>query len=111
MDIDEEIVRTKDEVDDQFDLQIEQMEAMQKHRPNWGGVTSGNTATGSTRLADFVHPVEIDGMPTVNRNGRRVCEELLVLALAAERAVALRIKPDFLASMPSPPLGTADGSR
>ena len=49
VDIQDEIVRTKDEVDDQFDLQIEQMEAMQQAAPNEGGVTSGDAASGSTK--------------------------------------------------------------
>lgn len=50
VDIDEEITRTKDEVDEQFDLQIEQTKAMAKAQPEpAGGVASGKAASGSTK--------------------------------------------------------------
>jgi hypothetical protein len=64
VDIDEEIVRTKDEVDEQFDLQIEQMEAMQQANPpsEDGGVTSGAAAEGSTKGSQT--------LPTPLRSGK-----------------------------------------
>ena len=62
--IDEEIIRTKDEVDDQFDLQIEQMEAMQQANPpsEDGGVSSGAAAEGSTKGSQT--------LPTPLRSGK-----------------------------------------
>ena len=63
VDIDEEIVRTKDEVDDKFDLQMEQMEAMQAAQPEpEGGVTSGSAASGSTKGSQT--------LPTPLRSGK-----------------------------------------
>ena len=64
VDIDEEIIRTKDEVDDQFDLQIEQMEAMQQANPpsEDGGVSSGAAAEGSTKGSQT--------LPTPLRSGK-----------------------------------------
>ena len=47
--IDDEISRTQDQIDTQFDLQMEQAEAMQsiQESANEGGVTSGKAAEGS----------------------------------------------------------------
>ena len=55
VDIDEEIVRTKDAINEQFDLQMEQAEAQMEfqeaHTPeeNGGGVSSGAAASGSQK--------------------------------------------------------------
>ena len=55
VDIDDEILRTKDAINEQFDLQLEQQEAQmdlqQSMTPedNEGGVGSGNAASGSTK--------------------------------------------------------------
>ena len=49
VDIGDEVARTRDQVDEQFDLQLEQAEAMQSVEisANEGGVTSGKAANGS----------------------------------------------------------------
>ena len=55
VEIDDEILRTKDAINEQFDLQLEQQEAqmdlVQSATPdeNQGGVSSGNAAEGSTK--------------------------------------------------------------
>ncbi len=55
VDIDEEILRTKDAMEEQFDLQLEQAEAhMQMQSDNTpdetgGGVSSGGASSGSTK--------------------------------------------------------------
>ena len=45
--IDEEIALTKEEVQSDFDLQLEQAEAMGSLTPQEGGVSSGKAAEGS----------------------------------------------------------------